>query len=76
MKYEFGTIDLLRAGALYNSAAAGGHAGAQRRLGEAYEKGELGQEIDLEAARTWYQNAAEGGNEDAQSRLGDAHWRG
>jgi len=68
---EFDTIELARAGALYNSAAEGGHAGAQLRLAEAYEKGELGLEIDLEAARTWYQTAAEGGNSYAQRRLGE-----
>ena len=73
---EFDTFDLVRAGTLYNSAAEGGHAGAQLRLAEAYEKGELGQEIDLQLALMWYRKAAEGGDKDAQSRLGDAHWRG
>ena len=60
--HEFDTNDLARARDLYIEAARGGHAGAQLRLGEAYEKGELGQEIDLEEARTFYQKAAEGGD--------------
>ena len=64
---EFDTFDLARARDLYNSAAAGGHAGAQLRLAEAYEKGELGQEIDLQLALMWYRKAAEGGDEDAQT---------
>ncbi len=42
---------------------------AQRRLGKAYEFGELTLVIDLDAARTCYQKAAEGGDGDAQRRL-------
>ena len=53
MKYEFDTIDLARARDLYIEAARGGHAVAQRRLGEAYEYGEFRLVIGLEAARTW-----------------------
>ena len=58
---EFGTSDLARARDLYIEAARGGHAGAQRRLGRAYEYGEFRLVIDLEAALTWFQKAAKGG---------------
>ncbi len=73
---EFDTFDLARARDLYNSAAAGGHAGAQLRLAEAYENGEFDLAIDLKEARTWYQTAANGGDSHAQRRLGWAYEKG
>jgi TPR repeat protein len=54
-------------------AAKGGNGYAQRRLGWAYEKGELGVEIDLAAARVFYQEAAQGGDGYAQCRLAEAN---
>ena len=53
----------------FKKAAEGGSEYAQRRLGKAYEFGELTLAIDLDAARTWYQKAAEGGETLAQHRL-------
>ena len=55
---------------MYKTAADCGHAGAQRRLGEAHENGWFGLEIDLGVALTCYQETAEGGEHYAQRRLG------
>ena len=46
------TIDLEEALKWYRKAADSGHAGAQGRLGEAYEDGDLGRATDLQVART------------------------
>ena len=70
---EFGTFDLARAGTLYNSAAEGGHAGAQLQLAEAHENGEFDLAIDLEAAHTLYQKAVCGGDSYAQCQLAEAY---
>ena len=49
-----------KAGSLYAKAAEGGHAGAQCRLGCAYEYGLLGLKIDIEMALMWHKKAAGG----------------
>ena len=54
-------------------AADSGHDGAQGRLGEAYENGDLGRAIDLQVALMWFQKAAQGGDSCAQCRLAEAH---
>ena len=61
---------------MYIKAARGGHAGAQRQLGRAYELGKLTLAIDLQLALMWYQTAAEGGGGYAQDRLGEAYEKG
>ena len=63
----------VQAGPLYAKAAEGGHAGAQCRLGDAYEYGQLGLKIDIDMALMWFKKAAGGGDLDAQCRLGDAY---
>jgi len=67
------TGNLPRVQTLYTAAADNGHPLALNRLGNAYEKGELGVEIDLAAARAFYEEAAEGGDGYAQCRLGLAY---
>ena len=67
------TGNLARARVLYKKAAHGGHAGAQDRLGETYEHGDLGLVTDEEVALKWFQKAADGGDSYAQCRLADAH---
>ena len=54
----------------------GGHAGAQRRLAEAYEFSHLGLAIDLQLALMWFKKAAEGGDGHAQWRLAEAYEEG
>ena len=46
----------------HRKAAEGCDDGAQIRLADAHNEGELALAIDLQAAFTWYQKAAEGGN--------------
>ena len=46
---------------MVQEGGGGGNEYAQRRLGKAYEFGELTLAIDLEAARMWYHEAAAGG---------------
>ena len=55
---------------MYAKAAEGGHAGAQCRLGDANEFGQLGLKIDIDMALMWFKEAAKGGDLDAQWRLG------
>ena len=62
-----------KAGSLYAKAAEGGHAGAQCRLGDACEYGQLGLKIDIDMALMWFKKAAGGGDLDAQCRPGDAY---
>ena len=59
-------IDLEAACTCCQNAAEGGNRNAQRRLGIAYEKGEVNLEIDLEVALMWLQKAAEGGDEEEE----------
>ena len=72
--YEFGdkltlTIDLGEALKWYRMAADSGHAGAQGRLAVAYDKGDLGQEIDLQVADMWFKKS----DASAQLQLGEAY---
>ena len=66
----------VQAASLYAKAAEGGHAGAQCRLGGAYEAGQLGSKIDIEMALMWFKKAAEGGDKYAQWRLVEAYEEG
>ena len=61
---------------MYTKAANNGHAGAQGRLGEACEKGDLDLLTDKKEALKWYRQAAEGGHPDAQWRLAIAYEKG
>ena len=54
---------------LLRRAAEQGHADAQYRLAEMYDKAD-GVKRDLSIAARWYREAAEGGNPEAQYRLG------
>ena len=54
----------------------GGDAYAQSRLGDAYEDGMFGLEVDEVAAFEYYKKAADGGDECAQYRLGKAYENG
>ena len=58
---------------MYINAAEGGHAGAQWRLGDAYEHGDLDLLTDKDEAFKWYRQAAEGSSAGAQRRLGFAY---
>ena len=55
---------------MYTKAANNGHAGAQGRLGDAYENGDLDLLTDKKKALKWHRQAAEGGDGYAQYSLG------
>lgn len=60
---------------LFSSLAAGGHAKAQRKLGEMYLIGH-GVDRDLHESAKWYRRAAEQGDAEAQNRLGERYESG
>ena len=53
-----------------------GHTGAQRRLGWAYEDGDLGVVINFATAFMWLHEAAGGGDGPSQWRLAEAYEKG
>ncbi len=57
-------------------AADAGNAGAMRRLGRAFLKGELGQKIDLVEAEGWLLSASARGNQAAALALGELYLDG
>jgi TPR repeat protein len=67
--------DLVAAAAWYGKAAEQEHAGAQRRLGTCYTRGE-GVEQSLEVAAQWYRRAADLGDAEAQSWVGCCYAKG
>ena len=62
-------IDLEVALKWFQTAAEGGETIAQRRLGWAYEDGDLGGVINNETALVWLHEAVKGGDGPSQSRL-------
>jgi len=61
---------------LYRAAASFGNAGAMRRLGDAYARGELGLPIDMPRAEAWYLSASMSGNRKAAAELADLYLAG
>jgi hypothetical protein len=62
-----------RAHVYFVRAAQAGNAGAMRRLGRAYERGELGRNKDLAEAEGWYLSASIRGNQTAALALANLY---
>ena len=73
--YSWEILDIAKAAAWYQKAAAQGHAKAQFRLGECYSNGE-GVPHDAAQAAAWFQKAAEQGHAAAENNLGVSYASG